>query len=162
MISASTQCSSDPRFVGDPIDVVTGAQIGSTVDLVQRGPLEFRWGRHYNSLRAATLCSLGWGHAHDFDRRLVRDLDGLRYEDPLGVTTFFDDIAVGATISKNGMILARSGTDAYVITQSGGPDQDFTFAANDDVARLARLREGKHKIQLGYAANGSLREIVDS
>src|SRR4029077_14946323 len=111
------------------------AQIGSTVDLVQRGPLEFRWGRHYNSLRAATLCSLGWGHAHDFDRRLIRDLDGLRYEDPLGVTTFFDDIAVGARTTKNGMILSPSGAGSYVVAQSGEPDQDFTFAANADVAR---------------------------
>src|SRR6478672_10216770 len=138
MISASSQCSTDPRFVGDPIDVVTGAQIGSTVDLVQRGPLEFRWGRHYNSLRADTLCSLGWGHAHDFDRRLIRDLDGLRYEDPLGVTTFFDDIAIAATTSKNGMTLSRSGEDAYLIADADGTDQDFTFAANADVALLAR------------------------
>src|SRR4029077_10131037 len=131
------------------------AQIGSTVDLVQRGPLEFRWGRHYNSLRAATLCSLGWSHAHDFDRRLIRDLDGLRYEDPLGVTTFFDDIAVGDLTSKNGMTLSRSGEDAYVVAETDGPDQDFTFVKDADVALLARLRQGGHKIEFRYAANGA-------
>ena len=53
-------CGSNPRFVGDPIDVVTGANIDVTVDFRLRGPLPpLRWRRYYNSARNTVACPLG-------------------------------------------------------------------------------------------------------
>src|SRR4249920_2072134 len=82
-------CRSNPRFVGDPIDVVTGANTDVITDLRQRGPLPLRWTRYYNSARSNVHCSLGWGHAHYFDRVLIRDLEGMRYQDPMGAAVGF-------------------------------------------------------------------------
>src|SRR5262245_34795320 len=96
-------CLSDPRFVGDPIDVVTGANIDIITELVQRGPIPFRWTRYYSSARCTVPSPLGWGHTHDFDRRLHRDLDGLRYEGPFGDTVGFPDLPIGAREAAGGL-----------------------------------------------------------
>jgi RHS repeat-associated protein len=162
MRSAGRSCRSDPRFVGDPIDVVTGSNTDAPADLVQRGPIPFQWVRYYSSARCQTPCSLGWGHSHDFDRLLYRDLDGLRYEDPFGSVTGFEDLAVGGSQAAGGMLLTRTEEQAYKISQPGEPDQVFLFLPGRDVARLAYLRRGKHAITFRYAGNGPLSEIIDS
>src|SRR5262245_6787173 len=106
-----SSCRSDPRFVGDPIDVVTGANTDVITDVRRRVPIPFEWMRYYNSARAATLCPLGWGHSHHFDRWLIRDLDGVRYQDPHGGSVPFSDIAVGQREAVSGLVLRRTGTD---------------------------------------------------
>src|SRR5262249_23320602 len=112
--------------------------------------------------RAKRHCSLGWGHSHDFDRLLHRDLDGLRYEDPFGGMVAFQDPAIGASEATGGMLLTRTAAHSYLITQPGQPDEEFHFSQGSDVARLARLRQGESTIELRYADNGALCEIVDS
>src|SRR5262249_27526033 len=144
------------------IDVVTGANTDAPVDLVQRGPILFQWVRNYSSARAKKHCSLGWGHSHDFDRLLHRDLDGLRYEDPLGGTVGFRDLAIGASEATAGMVLTRTADRSYLLTQPGQPDEEFHYPQGSEVGRLARLRQGKNTIELRYAGNGVLHEIVDS
>jgi RHS repeat-associated protein len=154
-------CLSSPRFVGDPIDVVSGANSDVITDLAQRGPIPFRWVRYYSSALSKTLCSLGWGHAHDFDRLLIRDLEGLRYQDPLhGTVGFANPAYVGD--SAAGMVLSQTAADSFVIAQPGQPDQEFHFASGSDVGRLVRLRQGQFTIDLRYTESGVLREIVDS
>ena len=69
-------CRSNPRFVGDPIDVVTGANTDVITDVARRGPIPFEWMRYYNSARAATLCSSGLGPLSPFRPSPDRDLDG--------------------------------------------------------------------------------------
>src|SRR5262249_14848938 len=151
-------CRSNPRFVGDPIDVVTGANTDAPVDLMQRGPILFQWVRYYSSARCQTRCSLGWGHSHDFDRLLYRDLDGLRYEDPFGSVTGFEDIPVGDSQPANGIFFIRTGDHSYVVFQRGEPTQEFLFAGAGNVARLARLRRGEHTIEFRYTSGGILCE----
>jgi RHS repeat-associated protein len=161
MTAAPIQCQSDPRFVGDPIDVVTGSNTDVITDLAQRGPIPFKWTRYYSSARSGTHCSLGWGHSHGFDCLLIRDLDGLRYQDPFGASVRFGVPAYGDTAAA-GMVLRWTAADSYVIAESGQPDQEFQFSPGSDVARLARLRRGDFTIDLHYTATGALREIVDS
>jgi RHS repeat-associated protein len=154
-------CQSDPRFVGDPIDVTTGANTDIITDLAQRGPLGFRWTRYYNSARSRTSCSLGWGHSHGFDCLLIRDLDGLRYQDPSGRFVGFADPTYTPSRAA-GMSLDRTGVDTYVVSRPGRPDQNFQFTPGSDVARLNQLRQGAFTIELRYHRTGTLREIVDS
>jgi RHS repeat-associated protein len=153
-------CRSDPRFVGDPIDVTTGANTDIITDLAQRGPLPFRWTRYYNSACSNVQCSLGWGHSHHFDRLLVRDLDGLRYQDPLGGAVGFRE-PTSIPIVAGGMELMRTDLHTFVIGKLGQPDQVFHFTPGSDVARLARLESGANAIELHYSTSGALREIVD-
>lgn len=155
-------CQCNPRFVGDPIDVVTGANTDAPVDLLQRGPILFQWVRYYSSARSKTHCSLGWGHSHDFDRLLHRDLEGLRYEDPFGGAVGFPDLAVGDSAPAGGMLLTRFGERAFLIAQTGQPSQEFEFSQGSDSARLVRLRQGQTTIELRYADSGHLQDIIDS
>jgi RHS repeat-associated protein len=155
-------CRSDPRFVGDPIDVVTGANTDVITDVRRRGPIPFEWKRYYSSARAATRCTLGWGHSHHFDRRLIRDLDGVRYQDPQGNSVPFSDVAIGHRETVGGLILTRTGTDFYYLQQQGQPREEFQFAPGASVAPVRWLRQGEHVIVLKYVADGVLAEIVDS
>ena len=109
MFQSLTFCRSDPRFVGDPIDVVTGANTDVITDVRRRGPIPFEWKRYYNSARAGTMCPLGWGHSHHFDRRLIRDIDGVRYQDPHGNSVPFSDVGIGHCEAANGFVLTRTG-----------------------------------------------------
>lgn len=159
----TTSLQSDPRFVGDPIDVVSGANTDIITDIALRGLLPFRWTRYYNSARSNVPCSLGWGHAHHFDRLLIRDLDGLRYQDPLGSAVGFDEPTYRDLPTRAaGMELTRTDGHSYVISQAYKPDQVFHFAPGSDIARLARLERGALGIELRYSSTGTLREIVDS
>jgi RHS repeat-associated protein len=157
-----TFCRSDPRFVGDPIDVLTGANTDVITDVRRRGPIPFEWKRYYNSARAATFCPLGWGHSHHFDRRLIRDLDGVRYQDPHGNSVPFSEIAIGRREAVGGLVLTRSATDLYYLQQEGQPSEEFQFAPGATVALLRWLRQGRHCVLLKYVAGGRLAEIVDS
>jgi RHS repeat-associated protein len=154
-------CRSDPRFVGDPIDVVTGANTDIITDLAQRGPFPFRWKRYYSSARSKTPCSLGWGHSHAFDCLLVRDLDGLHYQDPMGSVIGFGEPTYTPS-SAAGMSLDWTGPHSYLISQPGKPNQEFHFRPGFGVARLARLRMGEFTIEFRYSDIGVLREIIDS
>lgn len=154
-------CRGDPRFVGDPIDVTTGANTDIITDLRQRGPLPFSWTRYYNSARSKTLCSLGWGHSHGFDCILVRDLDGLHYQDPLGTIVGFNEPLYKPSVAA-GMQLTQTGLYTYSISRHNSPRQVFQFAPGSNVARLTRLRQGESSIELRHTESGVLREIVDS
>jgi RHS repeat-associated protein len=155
-------CRSDPRFVGDPIDVVTGANTDVITDVRRRGPIPFKWTRYYNSACAATLCPLGWGHSHNFDRCLIRDLDGVRYQDPHGNSVPFSDIAIGHREAVSGLVLTRTESDFYRLQQEGQPSAEFLFAPGATAAPVRWLRQGKHVIVLDYHDDGVLAEIVDS
>ena len=154
-------CRSDPRFVGDPIDVVTGANTDVITDIAQRGLLPFRWTRYYNSARSNVPCSLGWGHSHHFDRVLVRDLDGMRYQDPLGGVVPFSVPTLSA-VQAGGMELEWRGPHTYVISKPRQPKEVFQFTPGSDSARLTRLESGESAIELRYTPEGLLHEIVDS
>lgn len=162
MPESLTFCRSDPRFVGDPIDVVTGANTDVITDVRRRGPIPFEWKRYYNSARAETLCPLGWGHSHHFDRRLIRDLDGVRYQDPHGSSVPFSDVDIGHREAVGGLVLTRTGTDFYNLEQEGQPSEEFRFEPGGTIAPVRRLRQGDHVIVLKYAPNGVLAEVVDS
>jgi RHS repeat-associated protein len=162
MASPLKLCRANLRFVGDPIDVVTGANTDSPVDLTQRGPILFQWVRYYSSARSDIHSSLGWGHSHEFDRVLHRDLDGLRYEDPFGAVVGFPDLPVGGEAIAGGLLLTRAAEHLYVVSRTDQPDEEFEFSSLVESARLARLRQGEHTIELHYGDRGQLDSIVDS
>src|SRR5262249_41452831 len=149
-------------LVGDPIDVVSGANIDVTVDLRLHGPIPLAWRRYYNSARREVSCDLGWGHSHDFQRTLTRVLDGLHYTDPFGTEVPFPFLAPGETACTSGLTLSRSGHDSYQLLQAFEAVQVFEFSDAGDMAPLRRLRLGGAQIELSYDVTGRLIEIVDS
>lgn len=156
------QCLSGWRFVGDPIDVVTGASTDITVDFQLAGPLPLRWRRYYDSGRNTVAGSLGWGHSHDFDRTLTYDLDGLHYTDPFGKQVPFPPLGIGRRAAAAGLLLLRTGQTTYELRQAEQPVQGFEFTAASDIAPLRRLEQNGGSILFRYDGSGRLCEIVDS
>ena len=104
-----TSCSENNwRLVGDPVDVVTGANTERTLDFRLVGPLEFKWLRYYDSSKAAHPLALGFGHTHHFDRKLRFDVDGISYIAPVGWRVGFAPLVEdGAESRKSGLVLRR-------------------------------------------------------
>ena len=155
-------CLNSRRLVGDPVDVVTGANTDVTVDFRLHGPLPLRWLRYYNSARHAVACALGWGHTHDYDRTLTYDLEGLRYTDPFGSHVAFPPLEVGENAANAGLLLRRVNLKTYELVQAGQPVQGFEFSDSSDTAPLRRLWQKEAEINFRYGADGRLCEIVDS
>lgn len=162
MNSKFRRCGSNPRFVGDPIDVITGSATDTALDLEKPGPLPLQWVRYYSSSHAGRLGLLGWGHTHEFDRCLQRDLDGICYQGPLHEVTGFPDLEVGGSSAVGGLVLARLNSDHYVVSQSGEPDFEFQFPEGSLTGRLVRLRSQRDTIEFAYDEQGRLTTIIDS
>src|SRR5437868_2874127 len=96
------------HVVGDPIDVVTGANTDIRVDFRLHRPLPLRWRRFYNSAGNTVAGAFGWGHTHRFDQTLTYDLDRVRYTDPFGKRTVFPTLGIGLTAANSGVVLRRS------------------------------------------------------
>ncbi len=155
-------CLNSRRLVGDPVDVVTGANTDITVDFRLHGPLPLLWRRYYSSARNTVACPLGWGQTHDYDRTLTHDLDGLHYTDPSGSEVAFPPLEVGEVAANAGFILRRVTARTYELVQAGQPVEDFEFSDSSDSTPLRRLRQGESQINFRYAAGGRLCEIIDS
>ncbi|MBV8522277.1 MAG: hypothetical protein JOY71_09145, partial [Acetobacteraceae bacterium] len=131
------------RFVGDPVDVVTGAVSDRTRDFRLIGPLFLDWFRSYDSSQNKTLCSLGWGHGHAYSWRIVFDADGLSAIDPVGRRIGFPALREEGARERNGpLTLERVGLRIYRLHRPGEPVFEFTFQKLAEAAGLTRVFRG--------------------
>jgi len=155
--------SDGARYVGDPIDVVTGANAYRNEDFRLVGPVPLVWTRHYDSGQNRAHASLGWGHSHEYDCRLEFDLDGMRYVGPLGRAVGFPPLLRdGDEFAREGLRLERVTRHRYHLHQAGQPVREFELSAAGNRARLRRLLEGEHAIRFEYEQVGLLEAITDS
>ena len=159
-MSAPRKCHSDPRLVGDPIDVVTGANVDSAGDLYLVGPVSLDFTRYYHSADNERQSALGWGHAHEFERFLHFDLDGIELELPGGTRIAFAPIAVGERTAAHGLGLERTDERTYWVT---GSDVSMQFRMiTPQLALLRRMGNHPHFIELEYTRKLKLQRIVDA
>lgn len=154
----------DPRFVGDPVDTLTGAAVERKLEFRLVGPIELRWYRHYDSSQAQRSFVLGHGHTHEFDRRLQRTPEGLVYEAPIGRTQAFPALEQdGEQAVRQGFVLRRLHAGCYRLYRRGEPAMEFAFAdAASGTAPLARLVDGAHAVAFHHDAAGRPCGIVDA
>ncbi|MFO1434507.1 MAG: RHS repeat-associated core domain-containing protein [Candidatus Competibacteraceae bacterium] len=151
------------QSVGDPVDVISGANFDRTLDFRLTGPLELWWLRHYDSSQSHCHFALGWGQTHDFDRILRLDTDGVSYVAPLGRVVSFPPLASdGVQCANQGFVLHRLSIRRYQVFHHGEPGMEFQFHHPSEPARLTRLFQGDHQIQFCYDAAGRLEHIIDS
>jgi RHS repeat-associated protein len=123
---AASGVDADPRWVGDPVDVVTGAMTDETVDFRLVGPFDIVFRRSYSSARHREDRGLGPGHRHGFDEELVFDLDGIRYDDFRGESETFPFLfRDGESASSRGTTLTRVHGALYTIARRGEPLREF-------------------------------------
>src|SRR5262245_5713295 len=128
------------RTVGDPVDVVSGANLDWNRDFRLIGPLPLEWCRHYDSSQSTRLGALGWGRTHDYDRYLQCDVDGIRYVTPVGKVIDFPALAEdGDEAAQAGVVLRRVTARTYQVRERGQPVLEFAFDDYQSPARLARV-----------------------
>ena len=154
---------SDPRLVGDPVDALTGAVLDRKLEFRLTGPLELWWYRHYDSSQHQQRLAQGWGHTHDFDRRLRFAHGEIQYEAPVGRVFKFPKLEQdGDRIKCYGFRLLRLSARIYRLFHHGEPAMEFGFLDFQQPARLRRLFKGDHQILFQYDAKNRLESICDS
>ena len=155
--------ASDPRFVGDPVDTFTGAVLDRQLDFRLAGPLPLQWWRRYDSSRANQLFSLGWGNVHEFDVRLIFDIDGIRFADTFGVISDFPPLeSDGASYSGAGKTLTRINSRTYQLHEHSLPVREFVFGPKNTVCKPSRIFDSRGEIQFSYDSQYNLCGLVDS
>ena len=129
------------RLVGDPVNVVTGAQTFFETDFRLRGEhIPLSWTRHYDSRRADSDRGVGHGFRLSFDVELQFDLDGMTFIGGDGQAIEFPFLEEdGERVLRGGCILERIGQAHYrVHPPDDVPGWEFHFQ-RDSAARPSAL-----------------------
>jgi RHS repeat-associated protein len=152
MSSFSTACGAVgdlDRWVGDPVDVVTGAQTDRALDFRLRGAFDVLFYRHYDSRRCAEDGGLGPGFRHGFDHRLHFDVDGIRYEAPDGTEASFGFVTqAGWRQAAIGFYLTLEADGRYALTASDATATLYFQMNREGIGRLDAIVQGEHWIRL--------------
>lgn len=155
--------ASDPRLVGDPINVITGANTDRVLDFTLEAPLKLEWFRYYNSGLNRKRRTMGLGHGHEFDRWLLFDVDGMRYLAADGTETGFPFLETdGARHLANGLILERVEKTLFRVKEGRKPVGEFRFNFFDKPVPVSRVFLGNHAIQFKYGNGSRLESVIDS
>ncbi len=151
------------RFIGDPVDILTGANIDINYEFRLEGPIRFEWRRYYDSSKNFRLSPLGWGHTHEYDRWLQFDVDGIRYTGPDGNPIYFQYVHEdGKESSSKGYTLYRVSLTRYRIFQYQQPTMEFEFQNLEKPTPLKRLVKDRFFITFRYNSMNHLEGITDS
>lgn len=146
------------RFVGDPVDVVTGALVESAVDFTLPGDPPIAWGRHSSSAWVERDGPFGWGQRSSYDHRLRAVVDGLKYDAPGLEAIVFPYTCDGQRYA--GHRLSCIGGEYHVSTPEGAIHV-FSAAEVKEGAWLRRVIIGRGALQLSRDLRGRLVEISD-
>lgn len=161
LLTFSNECLGDGvRWVGDPVDVVTGALVEAASEFTVDGPLPIVWRRHYDSTRSNADGPLGWGQTHSYDRTLRTAVDGWLLRQPDGRTLLFPYDAPGRP--QRGWSLSEVDRE-YHVRAPDGLTHVFRRSGEvpDDVARVARVVRGAEALTFTYDRADRLVEIAD-
>lgn len=148
------------RLVGDPVDVVTGANTEVARDFRLPGAVPLDWRRHYSSARAAARHALGRGHTHAYDRALRFDLDGMRYVGPLGAAVPFPALPADGDLARSaGLTLRRLGAHRYEVSEADGTVTEFVVTDGARAAPPAALLLAGARAEFWYGEDGRLAAI---
>jgi RHS repeat-associated protein len=146
-------------FIGDPIDVITGAQFDVALDFRIPWSFPFEWRRFYNTARSNEHLPLGWGHTHSYDHRLQFDANGLLYTDPAGSRYSFDLTPEGQISDTPRGRIRRTGPESYQV-QIGRLKCEFFFSDPERPAQLRKVYRGRAFHELRYDSYGRWTELV--
>ena len=146
-----------PRFVGDPVDVVTGEVWDVATDFRIAGERGLAWNRWYRTGRGAHADhGLGLGHRHTFDWTLRVDVDGIRIEAPDRPISFAHLWSDRNSATSQGWRLLRHAKGRFSLHRAGEPERRFQDG------RLVELHHNDGgQTQLKYHGN-SLIEVQDT
>ena len=174
---------------GEPIDVVTGANVDAFVDFVQPGAPDLLWTRFYDSRLVDQPSIVGRGFRLNLQRELQRTDEGFTFVDGEGEPLDLPPLASHAdVVSRDGYALRKirggiEGTQEGEVYEIEGPDGVMRFApqhrdtpspmvelradgttfslVHDERDRLVEVRDAARRLRLHYDARGQLEQVVD-
>jgi hypothetical protein len=100
--------------VGDPVDVVTGAQVFFETDFRLQGDfLPVKFSRHYDSRRNTVDSGIGLGFRLNLAVELCFDLDGITFVDREGEKVAFPFLTVDGERQQRGAYILASRKGGY-------------------------------------------------
>lgn len=158
MLIRGRECLGDGvRWVGDPVDVVTGALVEAASEFTVAGAPEIVWKRHYSSARAGAEGALGWGQTHSYDWTLRAAVDGWLASQPDGGARLFPYDAPERP--QRGWTLRHRGEERELVAPEG---TRYLFGGpEDELLRLRRQVRGASTLTFAYDREGRLIELAD-
>ncbi|MCA9133592.1 MAG: RHS repeat protein, partial [Planctomycetales bacterium] len=165
---------------GEPVDVVSGANVDDFIDWASPELPHLTWQRFYTSLLAADNGPMGPGFRHNWQHELSKTDQGFSYLDPEGEIVEFPPLDPQTRRSSNdGFVLQLEQDGRYRLTASLQPSVYFprddrrTMLAQemvvqgqrialhyDDQNRLAQVVDaGGNQLQLGYDRHSKLASV---
>lgn len=140
-----------PRWVGDPVDVITGENVFSKKDLTVPGAVGFQFRRNYNHAWADLTEGIGRGFRHSFDHWLCFDVDGLTYFNAEGGEIRFPFLdADGESAASGGYLLRRESAGEYQVSRHAQPTRVFRPQLDRRAWPLTELRKDGGSLRLAY------------
>ncbi len=147
--------------VGEPVDVVTGANVDSFFDWQHPQYPHFTWRRFYSSNQASEAGVLGRGFRHVFQVELAITEEGFTYRDAEGDVIEFGPIENDSQATVNsGMRLTRIGSGQYELSGAMHPTISF---GNKQGQRLwaTRIVIADVVVELQYDSQNRLAKATD-
>lgn len=140
-----------PRWVGDPIDVITGENVFSKKDFTVPGAIAFEFRRNYNHTWAGQTRGIGRGFRHSLDQWLAFDVDGPTYLNAEGGEVRFPFLdRDGDRATSGGHALLRVSADEYRVSRHAQPTRVFRPGTEGRTWPLAALEDDDQTIRLAY------------
>ncbi|MCA9609132.1 MAG: RHS repeat protein, partial [Myxococcales bacterium] len=139
---------SGPRWAGDAVDVVTGANVFSEKDFDVPGPVKLQWRRNYDHRWAAQDRDFGLGFRHTLEQWLCFDVDGLTFIGAEGEEVRFPYLDEdGASATGAGFRLRRVSADRYELSKHAQPTRVFSRVRGREWP-VAALCEGGEEVRV--------------
>jgi RHS repeat-associated protein len=153
------------RWVGDPVDVVTGALADAAAEFTlplgpRPGSGALVWRRYYNT---ASLSEgpLGRGHTHEYDHTLRAVVDGWLYTQPDGETVLFPFAPPGES-REHARFVLKPTKRGFTLRAPDGTELEFEVSDVSATARPRKVSRETWSIALEHDPRGRLVRLADS
>lgn len=148
---------------GEPVNVVSGANLEASIDFPLSTGLNLAWRRYYDSSQREVRGPLGWGWRHEFERTLRFDVDGIIYLPANGPSVAFSALKKnGTSTASSGFLLRRINDTAYQLQRGGEPIWEFAISMGTTIGQLRQIFDKNFSVRFAYDRANRLTNIQRS
>jgi RHS repeat-associated protein len=145
---------------GEPVDVVTGANLEDSIDYPLSAAVGITWRRAYDSTRHNVRGPLGYGWRHTLEDELRFDADGVTYVPVSGVPVMFPPLPHDrARACRDGWTLRRVNAAIFRLRRTAGPTLEFVVPPGGGTGQLSRAFTERDELRLTHDPRGRLTSI---
>ena len=150
--------------LGEPVDVVSGANVDDFIDFEQPSTeLPFVWRRYYSSNFRDRVGSMGRGFRHEYERTLRRTRGSFEYVDQAGEVVEFPAFTPGSSeVSSDGLVLKRLDDGWYEIDSLHSATMRFQIRRGEAESPVHSIHRFDQLQELTYDDLGRLIGLSDS